>query len=161
MKKSLVVTLLVLMLAAVQWAAAAPSCWQYHNAKADFGTAIITEQDEFHVCIDGAKLVGTLNGTYGYCLYFDTFVSSDTIFGDGWVQIETAKYDSWVVTGKGTLEMREWSWWDGDFNVETGFAKVIGGTGDFEGAFGELLWYPTWPDRSDFGIPLEGYICTP
>ena len=105
--------------------------------------------------------MGTLNGTYGYCVDFATFVSSDTIFGDGWTQIETEKYDSWVVTKKGTLDMRQWSWWDGDFFVETGFAKVIGGAGGFEGAFGSLLWYPRWPDRGNFPLPLEGYICTP
>lgn len=136
--------------------------WRCHPGTIP-GTSPATEfeSEDYDFCIDGAKLVGTLNGTYGYCVNFDTFLTSDFIFGDGWTQIETGKYDSWVETKKGTLEMREWSWYDGDFGVETGFAKVIGGTGVFEGKVGPLLCYPRWPDRSNFGLPLEGYICTP
>jgi len=56
--------------------------------------------------------------------------------------------------------MREWSWWDGDFFVEVGFAKVIDGTGAFEGATGSLAWYPRWPGARFF-LPLEGYLRTP
>lgn len=165
MKKSLVVTLLVLMGAAVPWAAAAlevEDC-QYHNAKLDVSTGTLNfdPPGDYDFCLEGAKLVGTLNGTYTSCVDFDTFVSSDTIFGDGWTQIETAKYDSWVETKKGTLVMSEWSWWDGDFGVETGFAKVISGSGVFEGKVGSLLWHPIWPGSGKFDLPLEGYICTP
>jgi len=88
-------------------------------------------------------------------------LTSESLFGDGFDLIETGVYDSWIETKKGTLEMREWSWYDGNFGVETGFAKIIGGTGAFEGAFGSLLWYPRWPDASGFAFPFEGYICAP
>jgi len=160
MRKSLIVTLMVFVVAALPWAATAQDC-QYHNAKIDFSTGANFESEDYDFCFGGAKLVGTLNGTYGYCGNFDTFVSSDTIFGDGWEQILTSKYDTWVETNKGTLEMRDWSWYDGDFGVETGLVKVIAGTGAFEGAFGQLLWYPTWPNRGNFDNPLQGFICTP
>ena len=160
MKKALVVTILVLMGAAAPWAVTAQDC-QYHNAKIDFSTGEAIDPGDYDFCFDGAKLVGTLNGTYGYCINDDTFVSSDTIFGDGWTQIETEKFESWVVTKTGTLVLREWAWYDGDFGVESGFAKVTGGTGAFEDAFGILPWSPRWPDRSTFAYPLEGYICTP
>ena len=160
MRKSVIVTLLVLVGAALPWAGTAQDC-KYYNAKADFRTATEFESDGYDFCIDGAKLVGSLNGTYGYCVDFDTFLTSDSVFGDGWEQVETGKYDSWVETNKGRLEMREWSWYDSDFGTETGFAKVISGTGVFEGQTGLLLWYPLWPNyRSGFGIPFEGYLCT-
>ena len=165
MKKSVIVTLLVFVGAALPWAATAQEVMyvdcKYHNAKVDYSTgAPLAPWGDFDECFDGAKVVGTLNGTYGYCVDYDTFLTSAFIFGDIYEQIETGKYESWVVTKKGTLEMREWSWFDGDFGVETGFAKVIGGTGVFEGKAGPLLWYPRWPDRSGFAVPFEGYICT-
>ena len=102
MKKSLVVTILVLIGAVAPWAATAQDC-KYHNAKVDFSAGAPFDSEDYDFCFDGAKLVGTLNGTYGYCVNFDTFLTSDSIFGDGWTQVETGKYDSWVETQKGRL----------------------------------------------------------
>jgi len=56
--------------------------------------------------------------------------------------------------------MIEWAWIDLDFGLETGFAKVVGGTGNFENAFGTLSYTPRYPNL-DPVVWLEGYVCTP
>lgn len=163
MKNSLLITLVVLVGASVASSAVAQSCWQYHNLKIDFRdfAPLAPEDypDDYDFC-GGAKIIGTLNGRYSWCFLWEEGVNSESIYGDGWGQIWAGKYYSWIETGKGTLQIREWSWYDDDFGVEVGFSKVISGTGAYEGAFGSLAWTPRFPNLGAM-LPMEGYICTP
>jgi hypothetical protein len=162
MRKSLIITLLVLVGAAVPSVAPAQEC-QYHNVKIDYGSANWLDEPMayYDACLEVGKVVGTLNGSYLVCFY-DVDVKPDSeIFGNGFDQILAVKYYTWLSTKKGDIEFIEWGWYDGDFGLETGFSKVTGGTGNFEDAFGTLSWPPRFPNLGKGIVVYEGYICTP
>lgn len=89
--------------------------------------------------------------------------TSDSIYGDGFTQVQPGKCKSWIKTSNGDIDFVEWSWWDGDFGFEVGFFKLVGGTEAYQDALGSLFWnflrIPI-PGEDKF-FPLEGYICTP
>ena len=161
MRKILVVTFLVFVGAALAAAAVAQDC-RFHNAKLDFRFGTFVENPEpFDFCFEGIKVSGTLNGHYKVCFFEDDLIPSDQIYLlDGYPQIEAEKLYSWIFTDKGDVEFIEWAWYDGDFGLETGFSKVIDGTGDYESAFGTLSWTPRFPNLGPVNR-LKGYICTP
>jgi hypothetical protein len=160
MRKSLVITLLVLVGVAMPSVAAAQDC-QYHNLKLDFKSfRLIDPIGSYDRCLEVSKVVGTLNGSYIACWHFDEYIPSSEIFGDDVDNIVAEKYYSWISTKKGDLEFIEWAWFDEEFGLENGFAKVTGGTGDFEGAFGSLSYTPRFPNLGPV-VWFEGYICTP
>jgi hypothetical protein len=161
MRRSVIVTLVVLAIAVVPSIAAAADC-QYHNVKFEFKSAAWLDPPiaPYDACLHLGKIVGTLNGEYLVCFYFADFIPSDDIYADGFFQIEAEKYYSWISTKKGDITMIEWAWIDWDFGLETGFAKVVGGTGDYENAFGSLSYTPRFPNL-DPVVWLEGYVCTP
>jgi len=152
----------MLALAALPSLAAAQDC-RYQRVKFDAGTLSVMDDpiEGFDICAEVPKLVGTINGSYHECVNWADFIPSPEIFdGDSFPQIMAAKYHSWISTKKGDLELVEWAWWDYDFGWETGFAKVIGGTGNFAGAYGTLSYTPRFPNVGEV-VFLEGYICTP
>lgn len=161
MRKCLIGLLLLLAIAALPSSTAAQDC-QYHKVKLDFSSASVLAEpiEDFDFCLEVSKVVGTLNGSYLTCFYDAEFVSSSDIFGDAVEQIYAEKYYSWISTNKGDVEFIEWAWFDGDFGLEFGYAKVVGGTGDFADAFGALSFVPVWPAVVP-ALNLEGYICTP
>jgi len=161
MKRFITVALLVTAVAAVPSIAVAVDC-QYHNVKFEFKSANWLDPPvaPYDACLHLGKIVGTLNGEYLACFFFADFIPSDSIYADGFTQIEAEKYYSWISTNKGDLTMIEWAWIDLDFGLETGFAKVVGGTGNFENAFGTLSYTPRYPNL-DPVVWLEGYVCTP
>jgi hypothetical protein len=161
MKKSLIIAMLVVVGVAVPQVAAAQDC-QYHKVKLDFRSASWLDPPiaPYDACLELSKVTGTLNGSYLVCFFFAEFIPSDAIYGDGFTQIEAEKYYSWITTKDGQVEFIEWAWWDGDFGLETGFSKVMGGTGDFENTFGSLSWTPRFPNLGPV-VWFEGYICTP
>lgn len=161
MRKSLIIALLVLVGAAFPTVAAAQDC-QYHNVKIDFSsrTWIDPPMEPFEYCFEVSKVVGTLNGSYLVCFNTADFISSDTIYGDGIKVVEASKYYSSIKTKNGHIDFIEWSWYDGEFGLETGFLKVMGGSGAFEKAFGSLSWTPRFPNLGPV-VWFEGYICTP
>jgi len=158
MRKSLIVTLLVIVGAAAAWPAAAQDC-QYHQITAVWNNAALVDPGDFDICIE-FDFKGTINGRYKICWNLADIFTSDSYYGDGYTQIQTSYYYSWIETKKGSLVLREWGWLDTDFNVEDGFSKVISGTGDFAGASGSLAWARRTPAQG-FRFKNEGYICTP
>jgi hypothetical protein len=161
MRKHLTVTLLVIAIVTLPSIVAAQDC-QYHNVKLDFTSAswLAEPIGDFDACLEVSKVVGTLNGSYLTCFYNADFIPSPDIYGDTFPQIFAEKYYSWISTKKGEIEFVEWAWYDGDFGLETGFAKVIGGDGDFTNAFGSLSYMPRFPNLGPV-LYLEGYVCTP
>jgi hypothetical protein len=101
MRKSVLTRLLVLMGAAVAWSAAAQDC-QYHNAKATWSGAAVVDPGDFDRCVE-FNLVGTLNGRYKVCWYWDDLKTGHEIYGDGWGQMETSYCYSWIETDEGSL----------------------------------------------------------
>lgn len=162
MRRSAIILAMVLVGAAVPWAASAQDC-KYYSFKIDIESFAFLDEPiaPYDLCWEFSKTVGALNGRYVACVFLPPeFVSSDDIWGDGWHQLEAWKFYSLVETKAGNVEIREWTWFDNDFGNETGMAKVIGGTGAFEGAFGTLSFKPGFPNRSGL-FPVEGFICTP
>ena len=160
MRKSLIVTLLVLVGAAVPSVVPAQEC-QYQNFKVDYRSSRFLEEpiEDYDFCL-ASKVVGTLNGTYLVCWYSDNAIPSSDIYGDSFNLVQTVKYYSWISTKKGDISFIEWGWYDDDFGLETGLSKVTGGTEDFEDAFGTLSWPPRFPNLGGM-VVYEGYICTP
>ena len=159
MKKSLVVTLLVLMGAAVPWAASAQDC-QYQNVKLDFRSVTPIDPGIYDFCLGDIKATGTINGTYEVCFYDVDFVPSKSIFSDGVDNVFAEKYYSRIVTKKGIVDLVEWGWYDDYFGLEYGMSRMVGGTGDFEGMIGTFYWTPRFPALGGVN-PLDGYICIP
>jgi len=160
-RKTLTGLFLVLAIATLPSISAAQDC-QYHKVKFEFKTASWLDPpiSPYDACLEVPKIVGTLNGSYLVCLYNADFIPSPDIYGDTFPQILAEKYYSRISTNKGDIEFIEWAWFDGDFGLETGFAKAVGGTGDFTDAFGSLSYMPRFPNLAPV-IYLEGYICTP
>ena len=161
MRKSLVISLLVLMGAAGAWNAQAQDC-RYHNIKLDTSSfAFIEPIAPYDACWEFAKVTGTLGDRWVSCVLNEQAPrTSNEIWGDGWVQLEANKFLSFLETRDGVVEIREWSWLDYDVFGEAGLAKIIGGTGAFENAFGTLFYMPFVPFGTKF-FPVEGYICMP
>lgn len=161
MKPIIRCALLVLVAFGMAAYGAAADC-QYQNFKVDYGSAISVDPPiaPFDVCLDVGKVVGTLNGSYLVCWSFADQKPSSDVYGDDYTQIFAVKYFTWITTKKGSIEFIEWGWYDGDFGLESGFSKAIGGTGDFENAFGTLSWPPRFPNFGS-SVVYEGYICTP
>ena len=127
MKKSLVVTLLVLIGVAVPWAATAQDC-QYHNFKIDLKTFAFLDEPipPYEACWEYTKVVGTLGGHYVNCFMGE--VSSTEIFQEeyGWEEgIIANKLFGFFETRRGTLFLREWNWVDSEFGNGTVFEVVI------------------------------------
>jgi hypothetical protein len=100
--------------------------------------------------------VGTLNGTYTVCWSLADRIPSTDVYGDTFAQIFAVRYFSRMETKDGIVDFIEWGWYDGDFGLESGFAKVVAGTGPFEDAFGTLSWPPRFPNLGGVVI-YEGY----
>ena len=160
MRKTPIITLLVLAGLAVPWVAAAQDC-QYQSFKVDLSTATLIDPiSNYDVCMEASKVVGTINGTYRVCFYYSDFVPSSDIFLYGLDEVQTAHFSALLTTKKGTIEAEGFGWIDGDSGLESGFAKVLGGTGDFENASGILTYTPRLPHLGPITV-AEGYICTP
>jgi len=160
MRKTPIITLLVLAVLAVPWVAAAQDC-QYQSFKVDLSTAALIDPiSTYDVCIEVSKVVGTINGSYRLCFYNADFVPSSEIFLYGLDQVQTAHFYALLTTKNGNIEAEGFAWQDGDSGIETGFAKVLGGTGDFENASGILTYTPRLPHLGPITV-AEGYICTP
>jgi len=161
MRKILMITQLVLWGIAVPCVAAAQDC-QYHSFKLDFSTATWLDPPTapYDACLEVSKVVGTLNGTYRVCFHLGDFISSDEIFGDGYTQVEAEKLYIWILTKKGDIEGPAWGWLDGETGIEVGFAKIIGGTGDFENVSGTLTYSPQLPKLGSVKLG-EGFLCAP
>jgi hypothetical protein len=161
MKRIVLFALIALfVVASAPWAFAV-DC-DYHKVKLDYNTATWLAEPigDFDACLEVSKIVGTLNGSYLVCFYNADFIASSDIYGDAFPFIIAEKYYSWISTKKGDIEFVEWAWFDGDFGVETGFAKVVGGTGDFTDAFGSMSYTPRFPNLGPIAY-FEGYVCTP
>jgi len=160
MRKSLIVTLLVVAGAAVPWVASAQDC-RYQKVKADMTTFTYLDSPiaPYDLCWE-INVAGTLNGTYVGCIYFNEGIPSSDIYGDGYTQIQATKYYSWISTKHGEVQFVEWSWLDWDSFNEAGFGIVVGGTGRFEDASGSMYYTPRFPNAGPV-VFFEGYICTP
>lgn len=161
MRKALTLALLAFLALAAPSAVSAEDC-QYHNFKIDFSTAIWLDPpiEPYDACLEVSKVSGTLNGTYVVCFHYDDFFTSDDIYGDGYTQVRGEKLYVWVLTRKGDIEGPAWGWVDGDTGLELGFAKIVGGTGDYENVYGTLAFMPRFPNLGTVN-PIEGFLCTP
>lgn len=160
MRKTPIVMLLVLAGLAVPWVAAAQDCC-YHSFKVDLSTATpIDPISNYDFCMVVNKVVGTINGSYRLCFYYADFVPSTDVFLYGLNQVQTAHFYALLTTKKGEIEAEGFAWQDGDSGFESGFAKVLGGSGDFEDASGYLAYAPRLPHMGPITV-VEGYICTP
>ncbi len=157
---SLGAALAILIGAAMPWAGAAQDC-DYQTFQAHASSFEFVDPGDFDGCAEWAKVTGTLNGTYTVCWNNADFISSDDIYGDGSTDFEAGKYHSWITTKNGTLEFDERSWYETEFGGEAGGAKIVGGTGAFENAFGAFQFYVAIPNLATGVLPFEGYICTP
>ena len=161
MRRCLTGLLVLLALVALPSLTAAQDC-RYHKVKFEFKTQTWIEPgyEGFDACIEVPKIVGTINGSYLECFNWSDWIPSPLLYGDAFWQIFAVKITSWIQTDKGDLELREWLWWDDDIPVEAGFAKIVGGSGDFEGAYGTLTYMTRSPADGEAGF-MEGYVCTP
>ena len=92
MKKSLMITLLLVVGAAVvPWTAVAEDC-QYHRFKMDNRTLVLIDTIGPYDRCREAKVIGTLSGRYWYCFFWDDFMTSDFIYGDGFDRIFTGYF---------------------------------------------------------------------
>jgi hypothetical protein len=141
--------------------ASAVDC-DYQHIKVDYTRATFIDPPiaPWDVCLHVGKVVGTLNGTYTVCWSLADRIPSTDVYGDTFAQIFAVRYFSRMETKDGIVDFIEWGWYDGDFGLESGFAKVVAGTGPFEDAFGTLSWPPRFPNLGGVVI-YEGYICTP
>lgn len=106
------------------------------------------------------RLVGTIKGSYQECWNWSDWYPSSYLYGDPYSNVFAVTISSWIHTNKGDLELKEWLWYYEGLEFETGFALVIGGTGNFAGATGYLSYTPRFPPLGDVGY-MEGNICTP
>lgn len=161
MRKILMITQLVFLVVAVPCVAAAQDC-QYHTFKIDLATATYLDPPTapYDGCLEVSKVVGTLNGTYRVCFYSDDFIPSSDIFLDDFPLVLAEKLYVWVSTKKGDIEGPAWGWKDTETGIETGFAKITGGTGDFEDVTGYLTYSPRLPNLGTVNL-IEGFLCSP
>jgi hypothetical protein len=161
MRKQLTIALLVFVGLAVPGFAAAQDC-QYQSFRVDLTTTIFIDPiPPFDLCMVVEKVVGTLNGSYQICMYYADFVPSTDIFLYGLDQVQVGHFYATLMTKKGDIEVEGFAWQDGDEGLETGYAKVMGGTGDFEDATGYLSYRPRFPSRPAEEMEAQGYTCTP
>ena len=161
MKKQLTIVLLVFVGLAVPGFAAAQDC-QYQSFRVDLMTTIMIDPiAPFDFCMEVEKVVGTINGSYQICMYNADFVPSTDIFLYGLDQVQVGHFYATLITKKGDIEVEGFAWQDGDEGLETGYAKVMGGTGDFENATGYLSYRPRFPNRPAQEMEVQGYTCTP
>ena len=169
MRKSAIISIIVLATVAAPWAASAENC-EYHNFRLDYGSFAFLDVplEDYDVCWEFTKTIGTLNGRLVTCMLYDeTYCepgycigrTSDDIWTDGWTGMWARKYYSLIETEMGNLDLREWSWIDSEFRLETGISKVIGGTGAFEEAFGAFSYFPGSPGNPNL-FRYKGYVCT-
>ena len=161
MKRLIMIALLTVAVVSLASTAVAADC-QYQTFKVDYGSSTTLDPPivPYDVCLDVGKVVGTLNGSYLVCWSLADQIPSPDIYADDFPQIFAVKYYTRISTKKGDIDFVEWGWYDGDFGLETGFSKVIGGTGEFENAFGTLSWPPRYPNLGG-SVVYEGYVCTP
>ena len=161
MRKISTITLLFLVGLAVPWFAAAQDC-QYQSFRVDPSTTTMIDPPiyPYDFCMEVSKVVGTINGSYQICMFYLDFVPSTNIFIEGLEQVQAGHFYATLTTKKGDIEIQGFAWQDGDEGLETGYAKVMGGTGDFENATGYLSYRPRFPNPSQ-GMEVEGYTCTP
>lgn len=162
MRKTMTIALLVFVGLAVPWSAAAQDC-QYQTFRVDLTTTTIIDPPTapFDFCMAVEKVVGTINGSYQICMYNADFVPSIDIFLYGLDQVRVGHFYATLITKKGDIEVEGFAWQDGDEGLETGYAKVMGGTGEFENATGYLSYRPRFPNRPADEMEVQGYTCTP
>ena len=112
------------------------------------------------------RVIGTVNGRTVICGFIHELCgpygcigrTSDEIWGDGWIEFAAWKVYGRYETDKGVFETIEWTWRDRYSGMESSVARIVDGTGDFEGASGFLSGGLTYPNTNKY--TLRGQICT-
>ena len=113
-----------------------------------------------------SRVIGTVNGRNVNCGFIHELCgpygcygrTSEEIWGDGWIEYGAWKlYGLWE-TDRGSFKTIEWGWFDGVSGMESSVARIVDGTGDFEGASGFLSGGITYPNTNKY--TLRGQICT-
>ena len=161
MRKISTITLLVLVGLSAPGFATAQDC-QYQSFRVDMSTTNMIEPpiSPYDFCMEVSKVVGTINGSSQICMYYLDFVPTTEIFLYGLGQVQAGHFYATLTTKKGDIEVEGFAWQDGDEGLEIGYAKVMGGTGDFENASGFLSYSPQFPNTDQIMV-VEGYTCTP
>lgn len=160
MRRTSMVALLVLVGLSAPGIAVAQDC-QHQSFKVDSSTTIVIDPiGDFDFCMEVGKVVGTINGSYRICMYYYDFVPTSEIFLYGLEQVQTGHFYATLTTKKGDIDVEGFAWQDLDEGMEIGYAKVMGGTGDFENATGFLSYSPQFPNIGPT-TEVKGYTCTP
>lgn len=161
MRRTSLVALLVLVGLSVPGIAGAQDC-QHQSFRVDLSTTTYIDPPDppFDFCMEVAKVVGTINGSYRICMYYYDFVPTTEIFLYGLEQVQAGHFYATLTTKKGNIDVEGFAWQDLDEDMEIGYAKVMGGTGDFENATGFLSYSPQFPNIGQI-MEVKGYTCTP
>jgi len=149
---------LVILLALFALPALALDCDNHHIiVNADTLTFLDEPIEPYDACWE-LRVVGTINGRNVNCGFYSELCgpygcfgrTSDEIWGDGWIEFAAWKVYGWFESEKGVIETREWLWFDLGSGMEAGVVRIIGGSGDFEGASGFLSYSAGYPNREKF-----------
>lgn len=160
MRRISTIALLVFVGLSAPGIAVAQDC-QHQSFRVDLSTTVYEDPiPPFDLCMEVSKVVGTINGSYQICMYFADFVPTTEIFLYGLEQVQAGHFYATLTTKKGNIEVEGFAWQDGDEGLEIGYAKVMGGTGNFENASGFLSYSPQFPNPGQIMV-VKGYTCTP
>ena len=161
MRRISTITLLVLVGLSAPGITVAQDC-QHQSFRVDLSTTNMIEPPipPFDFCMEVSKVVGTINGSYRICMYYIDFVPTTEIFLYGLEQVQAGHFYATLTSKKGNIEVEGFAWQDGDEGLEIGYAKVMGGTGNFENAYGFLSYSPQFPNPGQIMV-VKGYTCTP